>query len=160
MGGRVGAWLYLACIPPLCVFAYDVMRFATLLGLPLVLASVGLLHSRRARVVFTAVLVAQIAFYAWDHPVPGQQGGATFTRVAGDMFARVLQPGRVQDGKSMVFADAVAVSRESWELHWPTALGVAGLFVAIAGLGVLLARYIGSASAAGSSPRTNANASP
>ena len=160
MGGRVGAWLYLACIPPLCVFAYDVMRFATLLGLPLVLASVGLLNSRRARAVFTAVLVAQIAFYAWDHPVPGQQGGATFTRVAGDMFARVLQPGRVQDGKSMAFADAVAVSRESWELHWPTAFGLAGLFVAIAGLGVLLARYIGSASAAGSSPRTNANASP
>jgi hypothetical protein len=160
MGGRIGMWLYLCCIPPLCVFAYDVMRFATLLGLPLVLAGVDLLRSLRARVVFVTVLAAQLAVYAWDHPVPGQQGGATFTRVAGDMFARVLQPGRVQDRKSMAFADAVAVSRESWELHWPTALGVAGLFLATAALGWLLARYVGTASAAGSTPRTRQNASP
>lgn len=160
MGGRIGAWLYLACIPPLCVFAYDVMRFATLLGLPLVLASVDLLRSMRARIVFTAVLAAQLAVYAWDHPVPGQQGGATFTRVAGDMFARVLLPGRVQDRQSMAFADAVAVSRESWELHWPTALGVVGLFGAIAALAWLLARYVGTASEAGNAPRTRQNASP
>lgn len=163
LGGRLGPWLFLGCTLSLMVFAYDVMRFTTFLAIPVLLAALAMLRARRGRIVFALLLVAAIGSYAYEHPVPSQQGGATFTAVSSDVL-RLLPPEvlhRIVEQKARLSAAEgaahfTALLRERPAL-WAGAFGVA---VAIAALGVWLARYVGTTSAAGSAPRTRANASP
>lgn len=85
LGGRVGIALFTACVLALMLLAYDVFRFATFLFLPVVcgaLAGLGLAHGRAILVV---LLAGACGSYAWQHPIPSEQGGRAFTDVAGQV---------------------------------------------------------------------------
>ncbi|MBM3973081.1 MAG: hypothetical protein FJ301_03155 [Planctomycetes bacterium] len=102
--------------------------------------------------------------YAFEHPVASQQGGATFTRVSGDVLqlAAPHVPPR-QEGvppQPVPLAPAMAVTGELLARHAGTFVAVAAALVGAGALGLLLARYVASASAAGSAPDTRRNASP
>lgn len=160
VGGRVGLLLFVVGVLPLMWFAYDVMRFAALLAVPLALCAADLLRAggSRARVALAALVVAGAATYAWQHPVPSQQGGAAFTRVSADVLQ--LAAPHVRPGEPVAFAPAMAVTGELFARHAGAFLAVAAALVGLAVAGVVLARYTGSASAAGSAPDTRRNASP
>lgn len=157
-GGRVGAWLYVGSLSTLMLLAYDVMRFASFFVLPVVLGAIAVLRTRHGRPLVGALCLLAAISYRLGHPLPEQQGGAVFTRVAGEMMVRAAP--RVREHEPMAFADALAVQRESFAATWGTWLAVALAFAAVAGLGLWLARYVGSASEGGSEPRTQRNASP
>lgn len=154
LGGRTGAWLYLACLLPLMVLAYDVMRFATFWMVPVLVGGIALLQLPRGRAAIVALLLLAVPCYLWQHPVPSQQGGAAFTELTGHVQA--LLPGALP----MHAANGYAVTREllvRGESIWLG--GLAGL-VAAAVAAALLARYLGAASTAGKAPRSRQNASP
>ncbi len=153
--GRWGPWLYLAGILPLMLLAYDVMRFAALLFLPLVLGSIAFLRASRARGAFVLLLVLSVVSYAWLHPDPSQQGGAAFTRISGQILP--LLDGRVEKGKAMSFLDAMSFTRELFVRTWPIVVASCVALALLLAAGVWLARVV-QAPAAGL-PRTNRNAS-
>lgn len=160
VGGRVGLSLFVAGVLPLLWFAYDVMRFAALLAVPLALASADLLRAGggRARAALAALALAAAATYVWQHPVPSQQGGAAFTRITGDVLQ--LAAPHVQPGARVAFAPALDITGELFARHAATFAAVVVALAAVAALAVGLLRYVGSASDAGSEPRTRRNASP
>jgi hypothetical protein len=90
--------------------------------------------------------------------VPSQQGGAAFTRVSGDVLQ--LAAPHVQPGAPVAIAPAMAITGQLFARHAGAFLAVAAGLVAVVVLGALVARYVGSASAAGSAPATRRNASP
>jgi hypothetical protein len=154
MGGRVGLLLFALGVLPLMVFAYDVMRFAALAAVPVALAAGDLLRAggARARVAVAGLAAAAAATYVWQHPVAAQQGGAVFTRVSADVLQ--LAAPHVRPGEPMACEPAMAMSRELLARHAGVAAAVVVACVACVALGALVARYTGSASAAGSDPRT------
>lgn len=161
LGGRIGPWLYLGCILLMMVLAYDVMRFASFVFLPVVFGALALLRLPTGRLWVAGLVLASLVTYAWEHPVPSQQGGATFTRVAGEMFG-MAAPIVAAKGV-MGFADAMRVQGEAFARQAVTWGCVVLGLCAAAALGGWLARrpgYVGSASSAGSEPRTQRNASP
>lgn len=160
VGGRAGLLLFVAGVPPLMWFAYDVMRFAALFAVPLTLCAADLLRvgGGRARAVLTALVVAAAATYAWQHPIAAQQGGAAFTRVTGDVLQ--LAAPHVRPGEAVAFTPAMAITGELAARHAWTFAATAAALVGAGALGLLFARYVGSASAAGSAPDTRRNASP
>jgi len=160
VGGRVGIALFVGGVPPLLWFAYDVMRFAALLAVPLTLCAADLLRAGggRARAGLAALVVVAAATYVWQHPNAAQQGGAAFTRVTGDVLQ--LAAPHVRPGEPVAFAPAMAITGELAARHAWTFAAAAVALVGAGGLGLLLARYVGSASAAGSAPDTRRSASP
>jgi hypothetical protein len=146
LGGRRGALLYVACLLPLMVLAYDVMRFATFWMLPVLTGAIALVRRPRGWAMLFGLVLAAIACYRWQHPVASQQGGAAFTRLSGDILA--LLPSHYP----MTFDNGVSMSgellRRGADIWW-AALGAA---VAVVGLGLVLARYTGSASSVGNTP--------
>ncbi|MCU0864097.1 MAG: hypothetical protein MUC36_09910 [Planctomycetes bacterium] len=148
LGGRRGALLYVACLLPLMVLAYDVMRFATFWLLPVLTGVIALLRGKHGRPLFLGILLAAIACYRWQHPEPSQQGGAAFTRLSGEILA--LLPSHYP----LTFDKGVSLSgellRRGADIWWAALAAV----VVIVGLGLALARYTGSASSPGSAPRT------
>ncbi|MFY9342911.1 MAG: hypothetical protein WAT39_10505 [Planctomycetota bacterium] len=159
LGGRIGPWLYLGGVLAMMMFSYDVMRFASFVFVPLVFSAPALLGNVRRRAGFAALLVAAVGSYWWGHPVPSQQGGSVFTRVGGDMFA--LAAPRARPGEELMgFGDAMAVLGEAF----PADAGIWALvllgYAAVAAAGIWLARQVGTASPAGSTPRTQRSASP
>ena len=157
--GRWGPWLYLAGILPLMLLAYDVMRFAALAFLPLVLGSVALVRTARGRSVLVVLLVASIASYAWLHPVPEQQGGAEFTRISGEVLS--LLPGRVEKDQPMSLPNAASFTWELLLRTWPIALAAAVAAALVAAVGLWLSRSVPRVQLpAGHEPRTSRNPSP
>jgi len=157
--GRWGPWLYVAGILPLMLLAYDVMRFAALAFLPLVLGSVAFLCRPRGRSVLAVLLVSSIASYAWLHPVPSQQGGAEFTRISGEILS--LLPGRVEKDQPMSFSNAASFTYELVLRTWPTVLASCVALALVVAAGLWLARSVPSVQVpAGQEPRTSRNASP
>jgi hypothetical protein len=160
VGGRGGLLLFVAGVPPLMWFAYDVMRFAALFAVPLTLCAADLLRAGggRARAGLAALVVAAATTYAWQHPIAAQQGGAAFTRITGDVLQ--LAAPHVRPGEPVAFAPAMAITGELIARHAWTFAGAAAALVGAGVLGLLLARYVGSASVGGSAPDTRRNASP
>jgi hypothetical protein len=147
------------------LLAYDVMRFAALAFLPLVLGSLAFLRTVRRRSVFAVLLVLSIASYAWLHPIPEQQGGAEFTRISGQVLS--LLPGRVEevDGLARIsLSHAASFTYELLLRTWQTVLGVVRRDCADR-RGRPLARAVRPPvppvqAPAGQAPRTSRNASP
>lgn len=160
VGGRVGLLLFVVGVLPLMWFAYDVMRFAALLAVPLALCAADLLRAGgvRARLALGAFAAASAATYVWQHPVATEQGGAAFTRVSADVL--LLAAPHVRPGEPMAFAPAMAVTGELFARHAGAFVAVAAALAGVVALGLLLARYVASASAGGSAPDTRRNASP
>jgi hypothetical protein len=160
VGGRVGLALFVAGVLPLMWFAYDVMRFAALFAVPLTLCAADLLRAGggRARAALAALVVAAAATYVWQHPIAAQQGGAAFARITGDVLQ--LAAPHVRPGEPVAFAPALAITGELAARHAWTFAAAAAALVGAGALGLLLGRYVGSASAAGSAPDTRRNASP
>jgi hypothetical protein len=160
VGGRAGLSLFVAGVLPLLWFAYDVMRFAALLAVPLALCAADLLRAggHRARIALVALVTAAAATYVWQHPVPSQQGGAAFTRITADVLQ--LAAPHVQPGAPVAFAPAMGITGELLARHAWTCAAAAAALVGAGVLGMLLARYVGSASVGGSAPDTRRNASP
>lgn len=165
-GRRVAIELGLFVVSVLClmVLAYDVMRWAAFLGVPLVVYGVELLQRPRGRAVFASLAAAAIAVHAWQHPADSLAGGRTFTHVGPSMFARVAQlggAGKLPPGEPMAFADAWWVTRESFTEHWFPALVVLASTLAVIAVGFVLARYVPApaTTSGGSGPRTTTNAS-
>jgi hypothetical protein len=163
--GRWGPWLYVACILPMMLLAYDVMRFAALAFLPLVLGSVAFVRTGRGRSMLAVLLVSSIASYAWLHPVPGQQGGAEFTRISGDVLS--LLPGRVEEVEGvkgavhMSFANAASFTYELLLRTWPIVLSACVALALVVAAGTWLARSVPPGQRPeGHEPRTSRNASP
>jgi hypothetical protein len=165
--GRWGPWLYVAGILPMMLLAYDVMRFAALLFLPLVLGSIAFVRSGRGRSVLSGLLVLSIASYAWLHPVPEQQGGAEFTRISGEIQA--LLPGHVEavpgvEGAVHIsLANGASFTYELLLRTLPTVLAACVATALIVAAGLWLARSVPSVETpqppAGQEPRTSRNAS-
>jgi hypothetical protein len=159
-GGRVGAVLYLSCMLTLELFAYDVMRFASFLFLPVLLGGIAVLRVRHGRWLVLALLVAAVFAYAHEHPVPSQQGGATFTRLQGELMALV---GPLVRDNEIAASSAFAMQRQAFGQQLTTWIWVAAAWVACGIVGVWLGRRAlvqSRANAAGSEPRTQRNASP
>ena len=163
--GRWGPWLYLAGILPMMLLAYDVMRFAALLFLPLVLGSIALLRAPRGRSVLAALLVCSIASYAWLHPVPEQQGGFEFTRLSGEI--QIVLRGRLEVVEGLARMSLPNAASFTWHLllrNVPTALATCIATALIVVAGFWLARSVPPVprvqTSAGSEPRTSRNASP
>jgi hypothetical protein len=142
LGGRRGALLYVACLLPLMVLAYDVMRFATFWLLPVLTGAIALLRARHGRALCLGLVVAAIACHRWQHPEPSQQGGAAFTRLSGDILA--LLPSHYP----MTFDKGLSMSAEllgrGADIWW----AALGAVVAVVGLGLALARWTGAAGSA------------
>jgi hypothetical protein len=150
LGGRTGAWLYIACMLPLMVLAYDVMRFATFWLVPVLIGAVALLQAPRGRTWFIALLLLAVACYRWQHPAASEQGGRAFTAVS----AHVLP--LVSAHLPMSAANGYAVTLELLRREaviWSAAL--AGWLVVIAAAFVVRRQVV-----AGNTPRTRQNASP
>jgi hypothetical protein len=159
LGGRHGPWLFVLGVLPLMLLAYDVMRFAALLVVPVVLAAEAFTGRAAGRLVLAGIVVASAASYAWLHPVPSQQGGAHFTEITGHLFG-MLQ-GRVTPGQPMAFADAMSLNGELFATCWPIAAWASGAVVLLVVSGRVLRRVqSGSANDGGSVPRTSVSASP
>lgn len=142
LGGRWGAWLYLAGALLLMVLAYDVMRWATFAMLPLVLAATALVGARGGRLVLAALVAAAPFCYRWLHPIPSHVGGRHFTEVAGTIGELVIAPVHADGGKRVGLADAFDMS---WQLltRWPwLAAATLGALVGIFALGRLLRRGV------------------
>lgn len=145
LGGRAGPWLYVACVMSLMLLAYDVFRFATFAFLPLVLGALALVRTARGRAAFAALLAASIATYAWQHPIPSEQGGRAFTDVSGHVLA--LLQARVDpvthDVRHFTFGDGWSFAVDLLARTWPTFLVAVLAGAAIAALGWWLARMMG-----------------
>jgi hypothetical protein len=133
LGGRWGGPLYVACVATMMVLAYDVMRFATLLVVPVLCGALALVRLRQGRAVLAACVVASAVSYACQHPVPTDQGGATFTRVAGELMARAA-PHMAQQER-VPFDIAWAVQRDGFAAAGGTWAVVAVGWVVVLGLG-------------------------
>lgn len=160
LGGRLGPWLYAATLLLLLVFAYDVMRFASFVVLPVLLAGGAMLRQPRGRAVAVALVAAAVASYLWAHPVASEQGGRAFTEVSGAVLP-LLPPSvfagqRLSAGEGLDFL--LALLRVAPGLWAWTAAAAAGVLVG----GVLLARYAvpGPAKPKGGVPATTTKASP
>jgi hypothetical protein len=94
LGGRTGVVLYGLCLLPLMVLAYDVMRFAAFVMLPVLAGAAWLARGRAGQVLLLLLVGAAAVCYRWTHPDPAAQGGAAFTTLSGDVLA--LLPGRVE----------------------------------------------------------------
>lgn len=159
----IGTGLFVACVLVFMVLAYDVMRWVAFLVVPVVVAGSELLARGRGRAVFMGLALGAIGVHVWQHPSTALTGGSTFTHVGPSAFGRVAQlagQGKVKEAEPMTLADAWWVTRESCAEHWFVVLVVVLATLATTVLGVLLVRYVGTASAAGSTPRTTPNASP
>lgn len=139
-GGRWGLWLYVAGMLPLMLLAYDVMRFATFLFLPVLLGAIAATRAARGRVALVVALVAACASYSWLHPNPAEQGGRHFTEIAADVFGKAV-PIAVRSGPGpFPFGEAVDLQVGMMRSWWGTfALFGAGA-VALLALGRALAR--------------------
>lgn len=152
LGGRLGGWLYLACVLSLMVFAYDVMRFATFLVVPVLLGGIAMLRARHGRIVFVALLLAAVAVYVWQHPVPSEQGGRTFTETSGSVIALLPKSAfaigghRLTAGEGLDYALALL---QQWPWLWAT---VAAAALGVVVLGLLLARVVRQAPRTGQEP--------
>ena len=140
-GGAVGALLFVGCLLSLEVLAYDVMRFASFAFVPVVLGGVVLANVRHGTWCLVALLVAAVCGYAWDHPVAMQQGGRTFTRLAGEMMALVVP--HVTEGSRVAFGDALAAQRAAFAQQASTWLWIGAALVAIVGVGLWLGKRLG-----------------
>lgn len=144
LGGRAGPWLYLACVLSLMLLAYDVFRFATFAFLPLVLGGLAIVRTVRGRAVFATLLAASIATYAWQHPIPSEQGGRAFTDVSGHVLA--LLQARVDPAipgvRHFTIADGWSFSCDLLARTWPTFLVAALAGAVCVALGCWLARNI------------------
>jgi hypothetical protein len=159
--GRQGLVLLFASLLPTTLLAYDVMRFAAFLFLPLLPAAIALLRAPRGRPAFVVLLVAAITGYRLLHPNPTEAGGRAYVHVgsiAHDLLAQDLARGvepLATLGDALAYHGALLA--RTWDV-WAAAL--AGT-VAVAAAGLWLARYVRPAgAAAGSEPRTTQNASP
>jgi hypothetical protein len=152
-GGRIGGMLYLGCMLVIEVFAYDVMRFAAFLFLPVVLGGLAVLRLPRGRWLLGLLLVAAVVGYTREHPVPSQQGGATFTRIEGEMrslvFPRVPVDPQTQQVGRYRLDDAVEVLGRSFRQQAPTWALVAGAWLGCGLLGVWLGRRVVARGASG-----------
>lgn len=152
--GRRGLWLLGGCLLLLPLVAYDVMRFASFVFVPLLLGAIALLRERRGRAVLAASFAAAAVTYRLTHPSPVEEGGRAFRHLSGQILGRFrsdleagVQPlstpqnafGYLRD----LFADNLGIA----------ALAAAGLVGVVLG-GFWLARYVGG------TPRTTQNASP
>lgn len=155
LGGPVGVGLYGAGVLLLMVLAYDVMRFATFLVLPVVLGGIALVRTTAGRVALGALIAATVLARRFTHPIPTEAGGRDFALASGHILDLL------QHGHSL--ATPAAAWRFSAELLWrlpgAAAFAVAGTAV-VAATGCWLARYVATASDGGSTPRTARNASP
>ncbi len=133
LGGRWGALLYLCGVLPLMILAYDVMRFATFVFLPFVLAATALVQQRHGRVVLGALVASAAACYVWLHPVASEQGGRQFTEIAGHVFE--LLPSRVTPGAPMPAEHAWTFTTELLQRWW-WPVGVCALLGAAAAVAV------------------------
>ncbi len=159
-GGRVGALLYLGCLLSLELFAYDVMRFASFLFLPVLLGGLAVVRLRHGRWLVLALLVAAVVAYSNEHPVPSMQGGVTFTRLQGEMMELV---GPHVHNNEISSANAFAMQRQAFGLQWTTWVWVVAAWLACGIVGVWLGRRglaQSHANDAGNTPRTQRNASP
>lgn len=152
LGGRVGGLLYLACVASLMLLAYDVMRFATFFSLPVLFGAIALLRLRHGRVLLAGFVLAAATSYAWQNPVSTDQGGATFTRLQGEMMA-IAAPRFPPSGR-MPAADAWDVQRDILRQHGIEAAWTLGLAAALVAVGLLLARLHPVDAAAAGEPRT------
>lgn len=151
LGGRTGAWLFLAAVLSLMVLAYDVMRFAAFVGVPLLLGAVALARSRRGAAILVGLLAAQLVSWPWLHPAPDQPGGAGLWQVWPAAMA-LLGDGHGIDTPARALAFAAALLQRTAGVWW----SAAGYAAAITALGLWLARY---ANPDGGAPRTMRNAS-
>ncbi len=134
LGGRWGPWLYLLALLPLMVLAYDVMRFAAFLHLPLVFSALALLGRPRGRALLGGLLALQCATYLWLHPEPTEQGGRPFWIVTGHVNELLGLLVERTPGGALSF---------TWQLllrAWPLALAGAAAAAAVFSLGLWLAR--------------------
>lgn len=155
LGGPFGGVIYLGCVLSLMALAYDMMRFASYAMLPVVLGGVALVRTNAGRWSLAALVVAAAFSHRLAHPEPTQFGGRGYHDAAAHIGA--LQ----QQGFSLATpGDAFVFGRELFA-RMSTYVGEAAVAtIVIVALGVFLARYVGTASAAGSTPRTQRNASP
>lgn len=161
LGGRLGPWLYLGCALSLMVFAYDVMRFATFLAVPVLLGGLAMLRVPHGRTAFAALLVASVATYAWQHPVASEQGGRAFTEVTAAVLpllpATLADRGhRLTSGEGLDFTLAL-LRQQPW-----TWCAVLAATLGLVALSLVLVRYVRparDASSGGSVPRTRQNPS-
>lgn len=153
LGGRVGGLLYVGCVASLMLLAYDVMRFATFFGLPVLFGAIALLRLRHGRVLLAGFVVAAVGSYAWQNPVPTDQGGATFTRLQGGMLA-VAVPRFPAGGGRMPAADAWDVQGDILRQHGIEVAWTLGLAAALLAAGLMLARLQPVDAAAAGEPRT------
>lgn len=155
-GGRWAPWLLLAGIAALTVFAYDVMRFASFFALPIVLGAVPMLAARGGRLVFAALVVMAGVLYQHEHPVPSQQGGASFTEVSGDVMRLLV----VSPEAMARITNKQALTAEQGLGHLPALLGerpslwlgCAGTLALVVVAGIVLARFVRPAAGYGRPP--------
>lgn len=89
MGGRYWPWLYWPSLLSLMLLAYDVMRFAPLVFLPVLLGLITLVSSRSGRAKLATLTVLQIVSYVLLHPIASEQGGRQFTEISGTVLTNI-----------------------------------------------------------------------
>lgn len=157
---RWGNWLLLGCMALLPLVAYDVMRFASFLFVPLVVSAVAMLRRPRGRAVFAGLVAAAVACYRWTHPNPSEEGGRAHRHLSGQILGRFRSDLEHGDKPLGTPANAFGYGRDLLRDNLGIAAGtVLGLAAAIA-VGLWLRRYLGPGATAGSEPRTTQNASP
>ncbi len=141
LGGRWGALLYLAGMLPLMVLAYDVMRFATFVFLPLVLAATAFARRPAGRAALAALVFLSAGVYVWQHPVVSEQGGRLFTDIAGHVLS--LLPTRVVPKQPMAPEHAWTFTTalvERW--WWPVGAAALASAAALFAGGLALRRVV------------------
>ncbi|MBL9078831.1 MAG: hypothetical protein JNL08_15100 [Planctomycetes bacterium] len=158
--GRVGFGLLAGCIALLPLVAYDVMRFAVFLFLPLVGAALALLQAPRGRLVLGALTVAAAVCYRWTHPFADEAGGRAFRHLSGQVLGRFIsdrqadvQPLSTPASGAGYLRDLVADNTGIW-------LGAAGAAVVVVAFGLWLARSGAPGRGQPRGERTTQNASP
>ena len=140
LGGRVGGWLYLAGILALMMLAYDVMRFAAFVFLPVLVGAVAFARTTVGREVLLHLVLVAVAVYPLTHPVATEQGGRAFTEIAGQVFARVL-PHAAAGGPVPA---TPAFEATGWMFtQWPWTFLAAALLLAVSAVLGLLGRRLG-----------------
>lgn len=152
LGGRLGPWLFLGGVLSLMVLAYDVMRFAAFVGVPVLLGAVALASRPRGSAALAGLLAAQLVAWPWLHPVPDQAGGAGLWHVWAAAVA-LLESGHGIDTAARALAFTGALVGRTAGTWWLAG----GYAAAVLGVGLLLARYV--VAPAGGAPRTMRNAS-
>lgn len=144
LGGRWGPCLYLAGLLPLMLLAYDVMRFATFVFLPVLLGCLALLRRPGGRWLVFGLTALACASYAWLHPVASEQGGRHFTEVSGHVLAPDMVPLLV----ARTPGDGLAYTVELLRRTWPIAAGGAIGGAVVLAFGLWLAGRRGASPAA------------